>query len=246
MICHRYLLFQRDVKEGGKRLLVEVRTDDAKAADDGGRAFAHVRLTRHVIKVQPSAALARNDALGAQHVAVFFLVFKRRQRVGQRLLVEALGGFGTVADEYLVGVVMVMSVVVLVMAALTLVVMMAVVVVVMAALALVMVVFMAVVVVVVAALALVVVAVVVIVVAALALVMMMPVVVVVMAALALVVVVPVVVVVMAALALVMMMTVVVVVMAALALVMMLVVVVVVNMAANGAGFCVLQRLQLGL
>ena len=207
MICHGVTLFQRYVKEAAKCLLVEVCADDAKAADDGGRALAYVGLTRYVIKVEPRTALAGNNTLGAQYCAVLFLVGKGSKCLGQRLLVEALGSFRTVADKYLVGVVMVMVAVLMVVVA--------------AALALVMV--MLVFVVVVAALALVVVM--------LVLVVVMLVLVAVMAALTLV--------------MVMLVLMLVVVMAALAL-MVVMMLVMVRMAANGAGFGILQCLKLGL
>ena len=82
MICHSVTLFQHDAKEVAECFLVKVGTDDAKAADDGGRALAHVGLARYVIKVEPSAALTGNNALSAQHRAVFFLVFKGGQCLG--------------------------------------------------------------------------------------------------------------------------------------------------------------------
>ena len=103
---------QLRAKEGGKGLAVKVGTDHAKAADDAGSTLTHVGLARNIVEVEPSA-LALHDALGTQNGAVNG-VGQCGERGMKPLHGVSFRGFCTVADEHLVGVVMVVTVVVMI------------------------------------------------------------------------------------------------------------------------------------
>ena len=88
-------------------MAIELGTDYAKSADNCCRALAYVALTGNVVKVQPLAAFALNNALGAQNKAAFFIGESRKNAL-ELVFCKLFGGFCTKADKHFIGVVMVM------------------------------------------------------------------------------------------------------------------------------------------
>ena len=96
-------------------VLVELRADNAKATDNSGTAETNVALAGDVVEVDPSAVVGCDNSLCAQNHSVLFGVGEAVKCRAESVGVELLGGFCTVAYEYLVSV-MVVSVLVVVTA----------------------------------------------------------------------------------------------------------------------------------
>ena len=92
-------------------MLVELRADNAKSTYNACSAETNVALAGDVVEVDPSAVVGSDNSLCAQNHAVLFGVGEAVECRAERVCVEFLGGFRTVAYEYLVGVVMMVSVV---------------------------------------------------------------------------------------------------------------------------------------
>ena len=88
-------------------MAVEFGANYTKSADNGRRALAYIALAGNVVKVQPLAALALNNALCAQNQAVFF-IGKSRKNAFELFSSILFGRFCTKADKHFIGVVMVM------------------------------------------------------------------------------------------------------------------------------------------
>ena len=91
-------------------MLIKVRADDAKSANDARRAAAHVGLSGNVIEMDPLAVVCRNDSLCTQNDAVgLFLKQGFEDRI-HLVLAKLLGCFNAPADKYVIGVVMMVMV----------------------------------------------------------------------------------------------------------------------------------------
>ena len=91
---------------------IDAGADNTNTADNRGGAVSYVRLTGNVIKVDPLAVLCGNYSLCAEDHTVVALV-ESLENGGNALCGEFLGGFYTVAGEYLIS----MVVMVMIMAA---------------------------------------------------------------------------------------------------------------------------------
>ena len=108
LFCHG--LFSLSAEELGNGVLVQLVTDDAQPPRHTGAAAADVDLARRVVKVDPLALARGDDALRAQHGAVFGFVLKRGERSAQTVLGELLRRFHAPGREHLVRVVAVVMV----------------------------------------------------------------------------------------------------------------------------------------
>ena len=91
-------------------MLAELGADDAQAAGIVGGAAAHLMFFGHIVKMEPLAALGRNNALGTQDRAVFAAIQRRKDR-RNFFCCKAARCFHAPAGKDLVGVVVVVVVV---------------------------------------------------------------------------------------------------------------------------------------
>ena len=89
---------------------MQLVADDAQPPRHTGAAAADVDLARRVVKVDPLALARGDDALRAQHGAVFGLVLEHGERSAQTVLGELLRRFHAPGREHLVRVVAVVMV----------------------------------------------------------------------------------------------------------------------------------------
>ena len=78
-------------------VLVDLCTDDAKAADNAGRAGAHVGLTRDIVEVNPRAVKCLYDTLCTKDHAVAVALGKGFEDLFDLFLRILLRGFYTPA-----------------------------------------------------------------------------------------------------------------------------------------------------
>ena len=97
-------------------MLIKLGADNAKATDNACAAETNVALAGDVVEVDPSAVVGSDNSLCAQNHSVLFGVGEAVKSRAERVSVELLGGLRAEAYEYLVGVVMVVSVLVVVTA----------------------------------------------------------------------------------------------------------------------------------
>ena len=93
-------------------VLVDLRTDHAKASDDAGRAGANVGLTRNIVKVNPRTVKGLYDTLRTEDHAVVVAFGNGFENLFDVFFCKLLRGFYTPAREKLVGVVVMMVVIV--------------------------------------------------------------------------------------------------------------------------------------
>ena len=103
-------MFSLQAEEMVQLMLAELGADDAQAAGIVSGAAAHLMFFGHIVKMEPLAALGRNNALGAQDHTVLAAV-QGSQDPLDFALSEHLDRLHAPAGEHLVGVVMVMIVV---------------------------------------------------------------------------------------------------------------------------------------
>ena len=92
-------------------IIVDARADDTKSADDTCCAIANVRLCGNVIEVDPLSVLTLYDALGTQNHTEGVILREGLENTLNLGDGELLGGLTAEAGEYLVSVVMVVTVV---------------------------------------------------------------------------------------------------------------------------------------
>ena len=113
-----FLLFLVDVysEQYCKLLFGDLGADNTKTADNACATETNVALAGDIVEVDPSAVVGCDNSLCAQNHSVLFSVGEALKSRAERVGIELLGGFRAVAYEYLVGVVMVVSVLVVVTA----------------------------------------------------------------------------------------------------------------------------------
>ena len=96
-------------------MLADLGTDDTQTTGNPGSTAAHIRLTGHIVKMDPLTIAGCYDTLGAQNHAVLAAI-KGCQYFADLFFREFSGCFGTPAGKDLIGMMMVM-VMVMIMAA---------------------------------------------------------------------------------------------------------------------------------
>ena len=93
-------------------IIVDAGADYAKTTYNTGCAVSYVRLSGYVIKVYPLAVLALYDALGTQNHTVGIVLGKCLKDSGDGFDSKLFGSLAAEAGKYLIGVMMVVTVVV--------------------------------------------------------------------------------------------------------------------------------------
>ena len=108
-----------DTEQFGDLMLVNVRTDHAKTADNSSGTASDICFTGNIVEVDPVAVLTCYDTLGAEDDTVLNGVLKLCEARGDLILGEFLGGLTAEAFENIVCMMVVMLVVMMMLMIMT-------------------------------------------------------------------------------------------------------------------------------
>jgi len=108
-----------DTEQFGDLMLVNVRTDHAKTADNSSGTVSDICFTGNIVEVDPVAVLTCYDTLGTEDDTVLNGVLKLCEARGDLILGEFLGGLTAEAFENIVCMMVVMLVVMMMLMIMT-------------------------------------------------------------------------------------------------------------------------------
>ena len=108
-----------DTEQFGDLMLVNVRTDHAKTADNSSGTVSDICFTGNIVEVDPVAVLTCYDTLGAEDDTVLNGVLKLCEARGDLILGEFLGGLTAEAFENIICMMVVMLVVMMMLMIMT-------------------------------------------------------------------------------------------------------------------------------